>query len=226
MKTALVIGGTSGLGLELARLYKPEFDVIVTGSGKHTPPELDVRVLDLGANANLAQTIETFVKSLPNIQLMIYAAGAALIGSITQMSDEDMQSAANINLLGPMILTNELLKKQGSLYRAVYITSTSQFTPRAKEPVYTAFKSGLGMFAKSLSQDGHVERVLVAAPGGMKTAFWDGLEVDTSNYLDAVSVATIIQSHAAQHYSYRLVTIPRTTGTAEILEQTSQKHTG
>jgi short-subunit dehydrogenase len=83
------------------------------------------------------------------------------------------------------------LAQQNKLKNFIAITSTSQFTPRELESVYTAVKAGLQAFAKSISEDRRVEHTLVFAPGGMNTPFWqDGRDV--SIMLDPKRVAEVV----------------------------------
>ena len=220
MKTALIVGGTSGLGLELARQLKPTYDVIVTGQGKHMPDDFDVRVCDLSGGPELAPNIEALVKSLPQISLLIYAAGFVQLGTITDLQDGDIGKMACVGLIAPALFVRDLLTKQGRIEMFTAITSTSAFTPRLSEPMYTGVKAGLGMLAHSLSLDERIGQTLVAAPGGMATAFWDGTDASTDGFLDAQSVAAGIIKHIDGIYQYRFIKLPREAGLPELVEET------
>ncbi len=220
MKHALIVGGTSGLGLELAKKLAVDYDVILTGTGKHRPDGFDVRVCDLTGGPELGPNIHKLVDGLPEVDLVVYAAGFVQLGTITDLEDGDIGKMACVGLVAPMLLTRELLAKQGKIPQFVAITSTSAWTPRLKEPVYTAVKAGLGMFAQSLSLDERVGKTLVAAPGGMNTPFWDGTGTDSTEFLDTAQVAQAIVEQLDGQYRYRLVKIPRDTGRLELVEET------
>ena len=218
MKQAIVIGGTSSLGLELANQLAGTYEVIVTGSGKHKPEGLDVRTCDLSGGAELGPNIVGLVEGLPEVELVVYAAGYGQMGTITDLTPEDIGHMACVGLVAPVLLVRELLLKQGKILQFVAITSTSAFTPRLKEPVYTAVKAGLSMFAHSLSMDERVGKTLVVAPGGMRTPFWDGMDVDTSGFLEPAQVAKITLENLTGNYRYKLIKIPRDTGIFEVVE--------
>lgn len=74
-KNALIIGGSSGLGLELALVLSSTHRVIVTGRRDPKNENVDFRVLDLSARSNFADNLDDFVQELPQIDLFVYAAG-------------------------------------------------------------------------------------------------------------------------------------------------------
>lgn len=219
MKQALVIGGTSGLGLELARLLSADHDVMITGSGRHKQAMAKQVTLELSEEVGLKSRIDECLKGLPPIDLLVYAAGFAQIGTITDLQEHDLQTMTTIGLVAPAILAQSILQKQDTLPQFVIISSTSARTPRLLEPMYAATKAGLEMLAKSLAQDIRFEQTLVIAPGGMKTSMWDGHPTDTSAFLDPAQVAKEVLPHLNDRYRYRIVAIPRTSGRAEIVEE-------
>ncbi len=215
----LVIGGTSGLGLELARNLKPIHTVIVTG--RVDPKEAGVQFLrlDLSNAQQLNSTIDDFIATLPHVDCLIFAAGFFQEGRVSDLGDEDIDKMITVGLVAPTKLVQRLLKKQNRLSGFVAITSTSQWTPRLLEPVYTAVKSGLGMLANSLSLDENIGKVMVAAPAGMKTKFWDGQNRDLSEMLDPQWVAEQIICAYQDEFKYKFVRIMRGPARTEVVER-------
>lgn len=217
----LIIGGTSGLGLSLAKKLTKNYDVYVTGRRKLTEPGLHFHPLDLSNKSGLGERINELVTELPNIDLLVYAAGYFQDGTVTDLSVNQVDEMLNVGLVAAIYVSREILCKQGSLPEFVAITSTSQWTPRLKEPVYTAVKAGLGAFANSLSLDSRVGKVLVAGPAGMATNFWKGTdkkEHDTSLMLDPDWVADAIQELRGGQFSYKFARILREPARVEIQE--------
>ncbi|MBI2329988.1 SDR family NAD(P)-dependent oxidoreductase [Candidatus Daviesbacteria bacterium] len=220
--TALVIGGTSGLGLELATLLhsKNNFGVYVTGREKPENEQIKFIHLNIGPDTNLLPSrINNIISDLPQTDLLVYAAGFYQEGSMKQLTDEDITKMVNVGLVAPMLILNRILNRQNKLPGVMAITSTSQWTPRIDEPIYTAVKAGFGMFANSLSLDPQVGKVLVAGPAGMKTNFWLETEKDTSNMLEPAWVAKqIYQLYFEDNFKYKCVRILREPPRIEILE--------
>lgn len=113
----------------------------------------------------------------------------------------------------------EVLNHQKYLPGLIAVTSTSQWTPRLREPVYTAVKAGLGMFANSVSLDPAIGKTLVAAPAGMKTPFWKGTDKDTSDMLDPAWVADQILNLYNDDFKYKYARIMRGPSRVEIMEK-------
>lgn len=210
MKKVLIIGGTSGLGRSLAeKLSSAGYKVAVTGRiYKSKDTSLLFYKLDLASEA-LHQEIESIVKELGQIDLFIYAAGFCQWATTAKLAKEDIDLMISTGLTAPIYTLQTILKNQDKLEFFVPITSTSEWTPREYEPVYTAVKSGLGMYAKSVALDAVVEKVLVAGPAGMKTAFWDNTDMDTSTMLEPDWVADQIIEQMQDSYSFRHVRILR-----------------
>jgi short-subunit dehydrogenase involved in D-alanine esterification of teichoic acids len=221
-KTALVVGGTSGLGLELAvrltNIY--DYDVIVTGRTNPKQEQLTFRYLELAPPGGLPgerNAIRGLVDtvSLPTIDLLIYAAGFYQEGKIEKVG-VDADIMLSVGLYAPIVLLEMLLRKQRKLEGFIAITSTSQWTPRLEEPVYTAVKAGLGMLAHSVSLDERVGKVMVAAPSGMKTKFWAEDGRDTSEMLSPSWVADQILLQYMRDYEYMFLKILRQPSRIEI----------
>lgn len=217
----LIIGGTSGLGLSLAKKLTKDYDVHVTGRREFTEAGIHFHALDLSDKNGLDERISGLVAELPNIDLLIYAAGFFQDGTVTDLNIDQIDEMLSVGLTGAIYISREILRKQDSLSEFVAITSTSQWTPRLKEPVYTAVKAGLGAFANSLSLDPRINKVLVAGPAGMATDFWKGTDKkdhDTSLMLDPDWVADAIQQEREGQFAYKFVRILREPSRIEVQE--------
>lgn len=215
---ALIIGGTSGLGLELARnLQTPECEIYVTGRRDPADSSLHYESLDL-STPNLPQRLGELVVGLPEIHTLVYAAGYFQEGRITDLTETQIEEMINVGGRGLIYAVQALLEKQNKLDELVTITSTSQWTPRKLEPVYNFAKAGAAHFSNAITEDGRVNKVLVAGPAGMNTAFWEGTDHDTDTMLDPVWVANEIMSLREDEYSYRFAKILREPARVEVIE--------
>lgn len=221
---ALIVGGTSGLGLELATLLstRNNFEVYVTGRKDPDRQRIRFVYLDIDSHTgNLSYKIDRILSDLPQtIDLLIYAAGFYQENTVKLLSDEEIIKMINVGLVAPTLLLSRVLNQQETLPGFIAITSTSQWTPGIYEPVYTAIKSGLGMFANSLSLDPQVRKVLVVGPAGMKTNFWFNTSKDTSTMLEPVWVAErVCQLYFEDEFKYKCAKILRNPPGVQLLEK-------
>lgn len=222
MKNILIVGGSSGLGLELARILNcnKNYSIAITGRrDPHEHEEIKFISLDLGHAEHLPRQLTQLVEDYaPNTDILIYAAGFFQEGTISDLSDEDIMAMESVGVLAPAMLLQRLLKKRAALEGFIAITSTSQWTPRLLEPVYTAAKAGLGMMAHSISLDERIGKVLVAAPSGMRTRFWEKSTRNMNAMLDPAWVAKQILDHYEETFDYRFIRILRDEPRVEIVE--------
>jgi len=215
----LVIGGTSGLGLELARALTGETDQVII-TGRHDPQEdnLEYRQLDLNG-PGLPQRIGEFAMALPEVKTLVYAAGFAQMGRLAELSNEQIEAMLDVGERAMVYFVRDILRKQGQLAELILITSTSQWTPRQYEPIYNLVKAAEGMFGNAMAEDGRVDRVLVAGPAGMRTGFWrNNPEQDQTDMLDPKWVSDQVMLQRAEDYRYRFVKILRLPPRVELVE--------
>ncbi len=214
----LIIGGSSGLGLEVARDFRDAGNnVIVTGRRGLDEAGIVYEPFDLAA-PDLVERIGEFVMKLPEVDTLVYAAGYYQEGRITDLSETQIEEMIDVCGRGLVYFVRALLQKQEKLTELITITSTSQWTPRALEPVYNFAKAAAGHFSNAMAEDGRVGKVLVAGPAGMQTAFWDGLDKDTSSMLEPDWVASEIMKLREDDYAYRFAKIMRDPARVEIVE--------
>lgn len=219
-KNILIVGGTSGVGFELARLYSiAGHNICVTGRRTIDLPGVRHHYLNIAASADaLASDIDALLRAFPDIHTLVYAAGFRQRGSIDSLTDTDLAAMTNVGLLVPMMLAARLKPLAPTPLKLILVTSSSQYTPRPLEPAYAATKAALGMLGASLVRDKGIGKVLVAAPSGIRTAFWDGSVEDTSTMLDPKWVAQSIIDLSGGPFKYRYAKLLRDPARIEILE--------
>ena len=171
---ALIIGGSSGLGLELGLFLAEYCNVFVTGRKDPQKKQLHFIPLEIKKSHLLSSDLDRVLTRVGAVDLLIYAAGFYQDGAISDLEDGDITATINIKLTAPAMMLQKILRKQKKLSGFIAITSTSQSIPRLREPVYAAANAGLCMLARSVSLDKRVAKTLVTAPAGMKTNFWKG----------------------------------------------------
>lgn len=170
----LIVGGSSGLGLELGLLLAQHHKVFVTGRKDSRKKQLRFIPLEIKMSHLLSNDLDRVLTHVGAIDILIYAAGFYQDGTMDDLEDSDITDMINVKLTAPAMLLQKILRKQKRLSGFVVITSTSQWKPRLREPIYAAVNAGLGMLARSASLDERVVKTLVVAPAGMRTNFWKG----------------------------------------------------
>ncbi|MBS3914079.1 MAG: SDR family oxidoreductase [Bacteroidetes bacterium] len=190
-KTALITGGTRGIGAAIAALFqKNGATVIITGTTKET---VDIQVATLGANSHgfvcdFANPIhiKALVKQLQESKLepdiLVNNAGVMEDAPLMMSRDEMIQRQISINLIAPITLTREILKmmarkRNGSI---IHIASIIGVNGNAGQSVYAASKAGIIGFTKSLSKElAPLQiRVNAIAPGYIATDLVAGYSND------------------------------------------------
>lgn len=219
LKNILIVGGTSGLGLELAKIYSSLGHTVFI-VGRKNPNIANVKFINFSITDNLKETIHQIDNLLSQIEknnTVIYVAGFYQEGRIDTLSDSQISEMVNVGLLAPALIIQRLKNNPGKPLKVILITSGSQYTPRELEPIYASVKAGLGMLGASLSLDLGIGKVLVVAPSGIKTPFWSK-EKDTVGFLDPKWVAEQIVELSSGPFKYRYAKILRNPTKVEIVE--------
>lgn len=210
-KNILIVGGSSGLGLDLARHYVREGHTVCI-TGRHDPGLAGSTYIELDIDADgshLSQGIDRLLETFPVVNTLIYSAGFCQRAHIDELPDAAITQMANVGLVAPMLLVQRLKNRLDTPLKVMLITSSSQYTARETEPVYCATKAGLGMFGACLAMDRNIGKVLVAAPSGMKSPFWRDSDNDVSEMLETQWVADRIVELSSGAFKYKFAKILR-----------------
>lgn len=196
----LIVGGSSGLGLEIAKIYSQHGPVIVTGRKNPGIPGVEFHRLDL-TEPEQPKRIDNFIHQLVQVDTMVFSAGLYIDGSITDLTEQNIEDTLDISARGLIYFTKSILQKQGKLGQLVTITSMSQWTPTPTKPVYNFVKAGMGIFSNALAKDGRIGKVLVVGPSTMAD------EADNPKYAAKKWVAEQIEKISRESFSYKCVRI-------------------
>jgi NAD(P)-dependent dehydrogenase (short-subunit alcohol dehydrogenase family) len=216
----LIVGWTSWLWLSLAEKYsKLGHKVHVTGRHNPNITDLEYHYLDITEEAqNNITNIDGLIAHINWVNTLIYSAGYFQEWHIDAIHDNEIRKMLEIWLHIPILLVKRLKFNPLNPLKVILITSSSQYTARELEPVYTTVKAWLGMFWKSLSLDAGIGKVCVFAPSGMQTPFWSN-EKDRNGYLDSDWVADKIIEYSWWDFKYRYTQILRNPNSVNIIEE-------
>lgn len=161
-QTVLITGGSSGIGLELAKqLLAKQNTVIICGrsekklaGAKAILPTVHTLACDISANDDRIRLLRWIKEHHPNLNVLVN--NAAIVHKTNFHLDPDILQKADLeirtNLVAPMALSKlflPLFEKQKAS-AIINITTGLVYAPRVVYPVYNATKAALHAFTQVL----------------------------------------------------------------------------
>ena len=177
-KTAVVTGGTSGIGLTLAQgLSNAGYDVIA--AGLNPPQSDDEKITFIELDITDKGAVKSLFSDLNQLDILINAAG--IIRREAELDPDVFEETINVNLNGTMracaAARSLLSQSSGSI---INIASMLSYFGGGLVPGYAASKGGIMQLTKSLAiaYAGDNIRVNALAPGWIKTPLTENLQND------------------------------------------------
>ena len=203
-KTVLITGGSSGIGVELARqLLARDNVVIVTGrdpdklaATARDLPGLHTFRSDVSDPAAIAALHESVLAQFPALDVLVNNAGIMRNLDLNQERGlDDVTREIEINLSGPVRMVQQFLPHLKTRPQAwiVNVSSGLAFVPLAISPVYCATKAAIHSFTQSLRAqlDGTRVGVVELAPPGVETPLFRGEFAQELKGQKAMDVTTL-----------------------------------
>ena len=185
-KTALVTGGSKGLGKAMARgLAEAGADVVISSRHenelrtaldeilKDTGRKGRYVVADMSRREEVVRLAKDALELTGRVDILINNAGTNKPEAIDAISDEAWDEVLEINLSSVMVLTRALVPqmKARGWGRVIHIASIMAFLSKEKRNAYSATKSALLGLARASALDlgGHGITVNCIAPGPFLT---------------------------------------------------------
>jgi len=184
-KTAVIIGGTSGIGLALTRaLAQAGADVVPTGrrTPQVTAAVAEVEALgrrslnqtcDVTEEASVAQLLQSVCAKLGGVQILVNSAGRTKRMPTLDFPDSEWNSIMEINLTGTLracrVFGRHMIERHYG--RIINIASLSSFVALYEVAAYSASKAAVASLTKSLAIEWASSGVCVnaIAPGVFRT---------------------------------------------------------
>ncbi len=179
-KTALVTGGTSGIGLAAAKaLAKEGAHVYITG---RRGPELAAAVKEIGPNVTGTQGDVSKVKDLDRLfeqikdekgklDILLANAGIAKYAALGSITEELYDSIFDINVKGVLFTVQKALPLMPEGASIILVSSVVGSKGLSSNSVYSATKAAIRSFARTWPTDLKSRRIRVNAisPGTIDT---------------------------------------------------------
>ena len=187
-KTAIVTGGTKGIGFAIARsLIAAGASVSISARNedqvKQAAAELNEIgegrcvgfVCDVRDEAQVESFFANTVLSLGGLDILVNNAGIGIFAPVESTTGDDFRAVIETNLCGVFYCCHQaipLMKQRGGGY-IINISSLAGANPHPKMAAYNASKFGLNGFSEALMQEVRHDGIKVSyiMPGSVNTEF-------------------------------------------------------
>jgi NAD(P)-dependent dehydrogenase (short-subunit alcohol dehydrogenase family) len=188
-KTAVVTGGSSGIGLGIARRFAAEgARVVITGRNQAT---IDGALKEIGPNGigirgdvskldDLTNIYKTVEQQLGKIDTLVVNAGVYVVGPLPVFTEEQFDKVSDINFKGAFFSVQKALSVLRDGASVILISSTVNQKGVPNHAAYSATKAAVRSLARSFSVEllGRRIRVNTLSPGPIDTPVFDTVAVN------------------------------------------------
>ncbi|HLE98587.1 MAG TPA: SDR family oxidoreductase [Gaiellaceae bacterium] len=204
MKSALVTGGSGGLGLGLARMLREEGHELTLVARR--PEPLAEAAKELGAAAvaaNLAdpdecvRVVAAHAERFGGMDVLVNSAGLGIGGSFAQQETKRIALQLDVNIRAAMVVTREALPLlRASSGQIVNLASIAGTTPVPGLAVYGATKAALISFTGSLNREEaeHGIRATAICPAFVATRMTDWTGIPPEQMIQVEDVVEIVRT--------------------------------
>jgi 3-oxoacyl-[acyl-carrier protein] reductase len=194
-QTAVVTGGSRGLGLAMAlQLAKQGANVHVVARGlegaeaaaqkiaAETGVKTYAHAADIGDSAAVTQLVDAVLKATPAVEILVNNAGITRDGLLMRMKDEDFDEVLRVNLKSVFLLSKAFMRPllKQKYGRVINITSIVGVHGQAGQANYAASKAGIIGFTKSFAKEVATRNITcnAIAPGFIESDMTGALNED------------------------------------------------
>jgi uncharacterized oxidoreductase len=233
-RTVLIVGGTSGIGLGLARRFVAAGSTVIVG-GRDTSKVNDLETVEIDVTdpGSVVRARDTVLAGHPGLDVVVTMSGVMIVEDLRDPAHiAQTEATIAVNLLGTIrvidAFTPQLIGRGGG--DIITVTSGIGFLPFPLMPSYGASKAGVHAYTESLRAHltGTGVKVTELIPPAVANAGQEKLNpaaLPLDDFLDEV-IALITQNPTPNEVvvkaAQRLRWAERDGTYAELLEQRSQ----
>lgn len=184
MKTAIITGASTGLGLEFVHQIKEHFPEIeccwlIARNGDRlkevTAQNLTLRSIpmDLTDGSAISTLKALLAEAQPEVTLLVGNAGCGYLGNFDEGDLSEQLRMLDLNIRALTAVTHVVLPymKEGS--RIINISSIASFVPNPRMTIYSSTKAYVSAFSRGLHEELRPRKISVTAvcSGPMDTEF-------------------------------------------------------
>jgi short-subunit dehydrogenase len=181
MPTALITGASSGIGLELARIFARQgYDLILVARNRQRLEEIATElkpaaVKVIAKDLSVAGAAEEIQREVPMVDILVNNAGFGVFGKFAGTPLPDELGMLQLNITALVILTKLYLPGmiQAGTGKILNVASTAAFQPGPLMAIYFATKAFVLSFSEAIGNELEGTGVTVTAlcPGPTATGF-------------------------------------------------------
>jgi short-subunit dehydrogenase len=204
VKSALVTGGSAGIGLALARMLREEGYELTLVARRPEPLEEAAGALEAHAvAANLAdadecvRAVAAHAERFGGMEVLVNSAGIGIGGSFADQSTKAIALQLDVNLRASLVVTRESLPLlRASRGHIVNLASIAGTIPTPGLAVYGATKAALIGFTNSLNREeaGHGIRAVAICPAFVATKMTDWTGIPGEEMIQPEDVAELVRT--------------------------------
>ena len=152
-RTVLIVGGTSGIGLGLARRFAAAGSTVVVGGRTPKVDDLETIQIDVADAESVRRGRDEVLARHPDLDVVVTMAGVMLVEDLRDPAHiAQAETTVSVNLLGTVrvldAFTPHLIERGGGTL--VTVTSGIAFLPFPLMPTYAATKAGVHAYTEAL----------------------------------------------------------------------------
>ncbi|WP_214411237.1 SDR family oxidoreductase [Sphaerisporangium fuscum] len=176
-RTVVIIGGGSGIGLEVARRSVAAGARVVLGG--RTRARLEAAAAELGeaASWHVVDTTDTdslaaFFAAVDRVDHLFTPAASYTVGPMRELGDEEARSPFESKFWGQYHAVRFALPKLGEDASIVLMSGAASVRPPAAAPAYVACNAAIEGLGRGLAVELAPVRVNVVSPGTIDGNLW------------------------------------------------------
>jgi len=211
VKSALVTGGSSGLGLALARMLREEgYDLTLVARRPEPLEEAAAKLGALAVAANLGdadecvRVVEAHAEQHGGMNVLVNSAGLGIGGSFADQDTKRIGLQLDVNLRATMIVTREALPHlRAARGHVITLASIAGTIPTPGLAVYGATKAALIALTNSINREEaeHGVRATAISPGFVATRMTDWTGIPAEEQIQPDDIAALVRAvlHLSPH---------------------------